>query len=378
MPYSAVIQPSPLPLRNDGTPDSTLTVQITFVWPKLMSAEPSAWALNPRSMVTTRSSSAALPECLCPSLFRFNRLPLHQYGWSIILTHRPQIRLFMTSSMTGYFSLVDQGLSCEVRSVNHRFLEISVRAPEGLRYLEPIIRRQCKASLGRGKVDWTIRSTGESETALAVDTAKLAEIADALETISQVIPSTQPPSLTDLLAWPGVAHTPTTAPDPHLIETFIDQVLNGLIQARQAEGEALHAILLDKLDALNHHVATIKSETARLIERQTERLRDRFQSLQVDVEPERLHQEIVLLVQKNDIGEELDRLSTHIDAFTVQLNQGGSSKESVGKRLDFLVQELNRETNTIASKSWDSALTLLAVEMKVLIEQLREQIQNVE
>ncbi len=284
----------------------------------------------------------------------------------------------MTSSMTGYFSLVDQGLSCEVRSVNHRFLEISVRAPEGLRYLEPIIRRQCKASLGRGKVDWTIRSTGESEAALAVDTAKLAEIADALETISQVVPSSQPASLTDLLAWPGVAHTPTTAPDPDLIETFIDQVLNGLIQARQAEGKALHAILLDKLDALNHHVVAIKSETERLIERQTDRLRNRFQSLEIDVEPERLHQEMVLLVQKNDIGEELDRLSTHIDAFTAQLNQGGSSKESVGKRLDFLIQELNRETNTIASKSWDSALTLRAVEMKVLIEQLREQIQNVE
>ena len=88
MPYSAVIQPSPLPLRNDGTPDSTLTVQITFVWPKLMSADPSAWALNPRSMVTARSSSAARPECLCPSLLRFKRLPLHRCGWSIILTQR--------------------------------------------------------------------------------------------------------------------------------------------------------------------------------------------------------------------------------------------------------------------------------------------------
>ena len=284
----------------------------------------------------------------------------------------------MTSSMTGYFSLVDQGLSCEVRSVNHRFLEISVRAPEGLRYLEPIIRRQCKASLGRGKVDWTIRSTGESDAALAVDTAKLTEIADALETISQFVPSTQPASLTDLLAWPGVTYTPTTSPDPGLIETFLDRVLKGLIQARQAEGQALQAILLDKLDALNHHVATIKSETGRLIERQTERLRGRFQSLKVDVEPERLHQEIVLLVQKNDIGEELDRLSTHIDAFTAQLDQASSSKESVGKRLDFLVQELNRETNTIAAKSWDSTLTLRTVEMKVLIEQLREQIQNVE
>ena len=262
----------------------------------------------------------------------------------------------MTSSMTGYFSLVDQGLSCEVRSVNHRFLEISVRAPEGLRYLEPIIRRQCKASLGRGKIDWTIRSTGESDAALAVDTAKLTEIADALETISQFVPSTQPASLTDLLTWPGVTYTPTTSPDPGLIETFLDRVLKGLIQARQAEGQALQAILLDKLDALNHHVATIKSETGRLIERQTERLRGRFQSLKVDVEPERLHQEIVLLVQKNDIGEELDRLSTHIDAFTAQLEQASSSKESVGKRLDFLVQELNRETNTIAAKSWDSTL----------------------
>ena len=284
----------------------------------------------------------------------------------------------MTSSMTGYFSLVDQGLSCEVRSVNHRFLEISVRAPEGLRYLEPIIRRQCKASLGRGKIDWTIRSTGESDAALAVDTAKLTEIADALTTISEFVPSNQPASLTDLLAWPGVTYTSTTSPDPGLIETFLDRVLKGLIQARQAEGQALQAILLDKLDALNHHVATIKSETGRLIERQTERLRGRFQSLKVDVEPERLHQEIVLLVQKNDIGEELDRLSTHIDAFTAQLNQASSSKESVGKRLDFLVQELNRETNTIAAKSWDSKLTLRTVEMKVLIEQLREQIQNVE
>ncbi len=284
----------------------------------------------------------------------------------------------MTSSMTGYFSLVDQGLSCEVRSVNHRFLEISVRAPEGLRYLEPIIRRQCKASLGRGKIDWTIRSTGESDAALAVDTAKLTEIADALETISQFVPSTQPASLTDLLGWPGVTYTPTTSPDPGLIETFLDRVLKGLIQARHAEGQALQAILLDKLDALNHHVATIKSETGRLIERQTERLRGRFQSLKVDVEPERLHQEIVLLVQKNDIVEELDRLSTHIDAFTAQLDQASSSKESVGKRLDFLVQELNRETNTIAAKSWDSTLTLRTVEMKVLIEQLREQIQNVE
>ena len=284
----------------------------------------------------------------------------------------------MTSSMTGYFSLIDQGLSCEVRSVNHRFLEISVRAPEGLRYLEPIIRRQCKASLGRGKVDWTIRSTGESEAALAVDTEKLAEIAGALETISQVIPGAQPASLTDLLAWPGVTYTPTALPNQDLIETFITQVLDGLIQARQAEGVALQAILLDKLDALNHHVAAIRSETGRLIERQTDRLRDRFQSLQVDVEPERLHQEIVLLVQKNDIGEELDRLSTHIDAFTAHLEQASSSKESVGKRLDFLIQELNRETNTIASKSWESDLTLRAVEMKVLIEQLREQIQNVE
>ena len=118
------------------------------------------------------------------------------------------------------------------------------------------------------------------------------------------------------------------------------------------------------------------SETARLIERQTERLGDRFQSLQVDVRAPSPGN--CATVQKNDIGEELDRLSTHIDAFTAQLNQGSSSKESVGKRLDFLVQELNRETNTIAARSWDSTLTLRTVEMKVLIEQLREQIQNVE
>ena len=284
----------------------------------------------------------------------------------------------MISSMTGFFSLADSGLTCEVRSVNHRFLEVSVRMPDGLRYLEPLIRQICREKLQRGKVDWQLRAITDVISPMQVNSQALDQLRGALNQIAEAFPNAASPSQTDLLGWPGVTFEENHAIAPDAASNIISDAVEGLIATRKREGEALRLVLLEKLGAFEAEVTALQNESLSLIDRQRSRLITRFEELKVDLDSDRLHQEVVLLMQKNDIEEELDRLATHVNEFRDQLNRTHQNREGVGRRLDFLLQEFNRETNTIASKSWDSSLTLRAVEMKVLIEQLREQVQNVE
>ena len=284
----------------------------------------------------------------------------------------------MVSSMTGFCSLTESGLTCEVRSVNHRFLEISVRMPESLRHLEPTIRQICRDKLQRGKVDWQLRVAPELNTTLQVNAQALNRLKEALSQVEAAFPSAATPSQTDILAWPGVTLEDNRPMAANQSSTLIEDVVEGLIEARRREGDALKLVLLEKLAAFEAEVVSIQAETQDFVERQRARLIARFEELSIELDSERLHQEIVLLMQKNDIEEELDRLVAHVGEFRDQLARISQSREGIGRRLDFLLQEFNRETNTIASKSWDKSLTLRAVEMKVLIEQLREQVQNVE
>ena len=284
----------------------------------------------------------------------------------------------MISSMTGFCSLTESGLTCEVRSVNHRFLEVSVRMPEALRYLEPTIRQICRDKLQRGKVDWQLRMAPELNATLQVNAQALDRLKDALSQVEAAFPSAAIPSQTDLLAWPGVTLEDSRPMAAEQSSTLIRDVVQGLIEARRRESDALKQVLLEKLAAFEAEVVSLQAETQDLVERQRARLIARFAELGIELDSDRLHQEIVLLMQKSDIEEELDRLAAHVGEFRDQLTRTAQSREGVGRRLDFLLQEFNRETNTIASKSWDRSLTLRAVEMKVLIEQLREQVQNVE
>lgn len=268
-------------------------------------------------------------------------------------------------------------LQIEIRSVNQRYLEPHFRLPESLRDLEPTLREMLRQRLARGKIECSVRfESVDTAQAPTVNAARLKEIADALAAIQAQVPSACAPTTLALLNQPGVMETQHL--DQEAIKTaakaLFDQALDELIDARGREGEKLADMITTRLTAVSEQVATVRSLLPQILERQRAQLLERLDVAKTELDPQRLEAELVLVAQKADVDEELDRLAAHIEEVSHQLSEKGPK----GRRLDFLMQELNREANTLSSKSVVAETTRCAVELKVLIEQMREQIQNIE
>ncbi|MGY3039930.1 uncharacterized protein (TIGR00255 family) [Rhodanobacter sp. TND4EL1] len=286
----------------------------------------------------------------------------------------------MIRSMTAYASAETTGpagtLGCELRTVNHRYLELSPRLPDDLRAFESQLRERVAAKLSRGKLDLTVRRTGEARSAsLQVNDALLSQMASLHLGLTSRFPGLRV-EFTELLRFPGVLQQAETDPETQQAALFdvLDRALDALTATREREGGKLGQILRDKLDAIERVVAEVRGWMPEIRAALRARLETRLADLKQPVEPGRLEQELVLQITRTDVDEELDRLSTHI----TETRRVLGLKEPVGRRLDFLMQEFNREANTLGSKSVDARSTNAAVELKVLIEQMREQVQNIE
>ncbi|MCW8904049.1 MULTISPECIES: YicC/YloC family endoribonuclease [Sedimenticola] len=269
-------------------------------------------------------------------------------------------------------------LVCELRSVNHRYLELFVRLPEELRALEPLVRERVAARLGRGKVDCLFRFVpSKSATAgVAVNERFAQQIIDAAGEVGLLLHESVPPRAIDILRWPGVLETEELdlTPVHKRAAALLDETLDGLVESRQREGGRLAELIIQRCGAMREEVAKVKQLMPQLLVSLRDRLRARLAELTAELDEGRIEQEMVLLTQRLDVDEEMDRLQTHLDEVEAVL----ARDEPVGRRLDFLMQELNREANTLGSKSNDVEMTRVSVELKVLIEQMREQIQNIE
>ncbi|GAB1105253.1 MAG: YicC family protein [Shewanella algae] len=287
----------------------------------------------------------------------------------------------MIHSMTAYARIehkADWGTaSWEIRSVNQRYLETYLRLPEQFRSLEPVLRDRLRKRLNRGKVEVNLRYelSDQQGTQLNMNQDLALQLLQAANWVKQQAGQGELNPV-DILRWPGVMSSSEQDMDAiaaELLKAF-DGAVDQFIEARGREGCAIKEMLLTRLDAVEAQVAIVREHMPKVMEWQREKLSNRLAEIQGELDPARLEQEMVLLAQKQDVAEEMDRLEAHVVEARRILNKGGSE----GRRLDFMMQEFNRESNTLASKSISSEITAAAVELKVLIEQMREQIQNVE
>lgn len=287
----------------------------------------------------------------------------------------------MTRSMTAFARQEAEhawgSLSWEIRSVNHRYLEPHLRLPDNFKELEGGLREKLRKILSRGKVECTLRFHPEAEVQqLVVNKSYAQEVVQAAETLQSMLSENKPLDALELLRWPGVLQDVKLDMDQvkQVARSLFDQALNDLIEGRSREGQELTALINQRLDSISDIVAEVRAQMPKILKNQRDNLHQRLQDLKVELEEGRLEQEITLLAQKADVDEEMDRLDTHVQEVRRVLQQKGP----IGRRLDFLMQELNREANTLSSKSIVANTTQSAVELKVLIEQMREQIQNIE
>jgi len=288
----------------------------------------------------------------------------------------------MIRSMTAFARIsiekADAELTWELRSVNHRYLEAFVRLPDELRAMETLVRERVNARLGRGKLECVLRCrwVAQVATVLELDRDRLKAVLDASRLVEKRSAEATSPGVMDLLRWPGVVREPE--PDTGQIQQqaleLLDQALDDLVATREREGEKIKGLLGVRLQGVEQQVEKARQRLPEVQARIRDKLETRLTELETRVDTDRLEQELVFLVQKMDVDEELDRLDTHV----VEVKRVLESDEPVGRRLDFLMQEFNREANTLGSKSADSKTTAVSVELKVLIEQMREQVQNVE
>jgi uncharacterized protein (TIGR00255 family) len=288
----------------------------------------------------------------------------------------------MIRSMTGFARRERQGawgaLICELRTVNHRYLEISLRLPEELKALDNEVRQTIGASLRRGKVDANLylKSAAGAQRSLELDAGLLAEVLARVEQVRAQLREAAPVSPLDLLRWPGVVREAEGDAAPVLAASLelLREALTELGDTRTREGQRIREVLLSRCETIARQVELVKTRLPEISRRLRERILERIAQLGVAPDLERLEQELVLYAHKMDVDEELDRLAGHLGEVAAVLN----SPEPAGRRLDFLMQELNREANTLSSKSQDAETTRAAVDIKVAIEQMREQVQNVE
>jgi len=287
----------------------------------------------------------------------------------------------MPSSMTGFARSEHQypwgTLIWELRSVNHRYLEMHIRLPESLRDLETAVRERSRQRLQRGKLEITLHYQPEqSEESIGLDEQRLGQIAAACARIRQHMPDAAAADPLEILRWPGVQQVNTLPPETlhSAALTDLDKALTQLTAHRQREGKELSGFIEQRLVAIAAEVQQVRQRLPDILTAQRQKLQEKIANLQVELDPERLEQEIALIVHKADVDEELDRLGAHIAEVRHTLKQS----QAIGRRLDFLMQELNREANTLSSKAIVAETTQAAVNLKVLIEQMREQVQNIE
>lgn len=287
----------------------------------------------------------------------------------------------MLRSMTAFASAeADTGqgtLAIELRSVNHRYLEIGLRLPEELRSLEASVRERVAAKLSRGKVDLGLRykPAVADASAIKVDEALLTRLADTAQALAAKFPQLNV-DFTSLLGWPGVMLDRETDQESlrEAALAVLDSALADMIATRGREGERLGGFMRERLDGIERIVAEVRAHLPEVRAALRARFDARLAELKQPLDPGRVEQEVVLQVQRIDVDEELDRLTAHV----AEARRIFGLTEAVGRRLDFLMQEFNREANTLGSKSADPRTTNAAVELKVLIEQMREQVQNLE
>lgn len=287
----------------------------------------------------------------------------------------------MIQSMTAYARIEHKAqwgtASWEIRSVNQRYLETYLRLPEQFRSFEPVLRDRLRKRLSRGKVEVNLRYelADNSSNELQLNQALAKQLLNAATWLKQEAGQGDV-NLTDILRWPGVLASGEQDMDAigaDLLTAF-DSAIDQFIEARGREGEAIKDMLLSRLDGVSEQIAVVREHMPTVMLYQREKLTNRLAEIKGELDPARIEQEMVLLAQKQDVAEEMDRLEAHVAEARRILKKGGSE----GRRLDFMMQEFNRESNTLASKSISTEITSAAVELKVLIEQMREQIQNIE
>ncbi|MBD3767781.1 MAG: YicC family protein [Gammaproteobacteria bacterium] len=283
----------------------------------------------------------------------------------------------MTAFARASKTLPNGGLVWEIKSVNHRFLEVFVRMPEEVRHVEMMVRERLREKLSRGKVEATLKLQllPNADSAL-LDKDRLGQVANLLVQIQQSVPGTAPIDPMSILAWPGVVQNSSGDGDEleQAIVAACDEAIDALNAARDREGAALAEIMRQRAEAALKLVENLQRMAPEIIRRHIDSLRVRVRDLAGELDEGRWSQEVVLLAQRSDVTEEIDRLSTHLkEIFTIL-----TKHEPIGRRLDFLMQELNREANTLGAKACTMDITQVSLALKVLIEQMREQIQNLE
>lgn len=288
----------------------------------------------------------------------------------------------MPRSMTGFARQEVQHpwgtLACEIRSVNHRYLEPSIRLPEPLRSSEPVLREMLRKKLSRGKIEVSIflKTDVASDSQLGLNDALAKRISDLAESIQSRLKAPAKLNAIDILKWPGVIISGEIDSDELHAATaaLFKKTMSQLIDNRTREGEELSQLIEQRLVGIGKNVAHVKTRMPEILTLNQQKLRSKIDALKLEVDEDRFNQEAIYIAQKSDVAEELDRLEAHILEVRHTLKQN----EPIGRRLDFLMQELNREANTLSSKSLASDTTQSAVDIKVLIEQMREQVQNIE
>ena len=292
------------------------------------------------------------------------------------------IRSPSINSMTGYATasreLAWGAVSVELRSVNHRYLDLSFRMPDELRPVEQAMREMISAAMTRGKVECRVSyalrpgAQGGNE----IDATLLAQLLRLNSQVQAALPDARPLGVPDILRWPGMLGAETMPADEFraTATVLLGEVLREFAAARAREGAKLAAVILERAAGMRERIAVVKPRLPGIIAAFQDKLNTRLKEAMLSADDERVRQEVTLFINKIDVDEELSRLATHLDELERIVGKGGAS----GKRLDFLMQELNREANTLGSKSADVEITRVAMDLKLLIEQMREQIQNIE
>lgn len=288
----------------------------------------------------------------------------------------------MILSMTGFASVATElagiSLAVELRSVNHRYLDVTIKLPDELRPFEPRIRERLAAAQRRGKLECRVAlaRTPGGGSGITVDESRVHDLAAAAAQVARLVPGMPPLAAADILRWPGVLVEASLPQDTLAgeVEALVDTAIAELRDARSREGAKLAGILAARCHDIDAEVARVAPRIPALHAAFVDKLGARLREAGLDPGNDRLAQELALFATRIDVAEEVERLSTHVAEFRRVLAQGGS----VGKRLDFLAQELHREANTLGSKSVDAELSRVSLELKVAIEQIREQVQNIE
>ena len=287
----------------------------------------------------------------------------------------------MPRSMTAYARITEENswgsITCELRSVNHRFLEVGFRMPDVLRESETALRDMARKKLTRGKIDCSVQITfNHSDAGSTLDLEVAQSHIEIAQAIANKLSDAAPISAVDIMQLPGVikdANIEASQVNKAGKKAF-DLALDQMLEGREREGAKLAEMVEQRLAGIESQIAIVRENLPEILQQQRTRLHEKLNELKEQMDEQRLEQEMVIIANRADVDEELDRLQAHISEIRLALK----SKESIGRRLDFLMQELNREANTLGSKSISSTTTQVSVELKVLIEQMREQIQNIE